>query len=204
MKRSVMSASFLFFSSRSFTNFLEGPIPGSKAFFKIVRKKLRESALPVPRCGTARKRHALIGETYSGFVCLFGVIISSITYGLISISCANRRIRSVHTCLMTIPPRLWPMKIKGLSGSCHQTSSASTYTLESDLYFSLDLQTMDEVGDRSVETVDGTIDPDIGVIAIGHYSWADPLSLALKKGWKLITKPTSLLDAFPAVLCARK
>ncbi len=43
-----MSASFLFFSSRSFTNLLFGPIAGIRVFFSIVRKKLSESALPVP------------------------------------------------------------------------------------------------------------------------------------------------------------
>ena len=63
---------------------------------------------------------------------------------------------------------------------------------------------MDQVGDWGVKTVHGVVDPDVGLIAIGHYFWADALPLTLKECRKLITKPASFLDALPAVLCARK
>lgn len=80
MNRSVIYASFLFFRSRSCTKLTLGLNPGKRTLLIAFKKVPKKSALPVPWCDTARKRHALMGDIYVGSLCLFRVIVAFTTY----------------------------------------------------------------------------------------------------------------------------
>ena len=69
-------------------------------------------------------------------------------------------------------------------------------------YLSCNLQTINEISDRRLETFYCTVDPNIGMITIGHHPRANAFSLFLKKCRELIAKPASLLDTFLAVVSA--